>query len=181
MKRKLRLVVFICCSLILLLIFATLLLPSQGEVVRATTIYAPDSIVLQNLTDLQSYPHWFPWIAESQNDIIYFGNDSKNFSGFSFRGQRKDAGLGRYEMGENEGDSLLYYTLHFKDMPEFYGAYLLKENEGKTILVWKMKMDAGWKPWWRFYAAMMHKMTRPVLDSGLAAFKNICENPGKER
>ncbi len=182
MKRKWRLLLFILGSLILLLVFATILLPSRGQVVRATTIYAADSIVWQRLTALRSYPKWFPWIPDAtQNGIIYYGDDRGHLSGFAFKGKGEDADFGRYELGSEQGDSLLHFELHFSDMPELRGAYLLNEMDGKTVVVWKLNLEAGWKPWWRFYAALMNKMTQPVLDSGLASLKSVCERAAREK
>ncbi len=182
MKRKWRLLFFIFCSLILLLVFATVLLPSRGQVVRAATIYAPDSIVWQQLTTLKSYPQWFPWIpAAAGSGIIYYGDDQGRLSGFAFKGKGKGADFGRYALGVAEGDSLLHFDLRYSDIPEFHGAYLLKGADGRTVVVWKLNLDAGWKPWWRFYAALMNKMTQPVLDSGLASLKRVCEQAAREK
>src|SRR5699024_10709344 len=173
--KKIKLFLYLICTLFLLLVFATLLLPSKGQAVGSATIYASREVVWEQLTNLKTYPKWFPWIDEDSTDILYYGTKTK-LKGFSFMRKQKKNRFGRYELGEREGDSLLEYKIKIKDVPEFYGDFILKRGgEGNAVVVWKLHMDAGWKHWWRFYAAIMNKTTKPILDTGLARLKKVCE------
>lgn len=179
MKNKLKLIVFLLSSMILLLLFVSWLLPPEGQVIRSATIHAPKKEVFHHLTYLKTYPHWFPWIQPAPHlNIIYYGRDKKALDGFSFEDHEDKIGFGRFELGETEGDSLIHFIFDYKDMPQLYGSYLLHgEDASNTTVVWRLKMKAGWKPWWRFFASMMNKLTSPMLDSGLARLKGLCEDP----
>ncbi len=178
MKMKLKLVVFLGVSLFLILVFSTFLLPSEGQVTDSITIYASDSVVKSKLTNYQSYVHWFPWTDGEPADIKYLKNDDTHqIKGFSFIGKgEKQGNKGRFLMKNTEGDSIYHYLLKFENMPNFYGVFLLKGNEEQTVLAWKLNMHAGWTPWWRFYASMMSKITKPALTNGLSHLKKLCEN-----
>ncbi len=180
MRKRLRLILYMLGSLLLLLLFVVWLLPPEGKVVRSVTIYAPRSEVFSKLTHLKTYPKWFPWIqsnADSDLSIIYYGEDKKTLKGFSYENdQNGRSGFGHYELGKIDGDSLINFIFEFKDMPQISGSYTLHKKDSNTILVWEVEMRAGWKPWWRFFASMMNKMTSPVLDTGLNKLKRLCES-----
>jgi len=177
MKMKLKLVVFLGISLLLLIVFATFLLPSEGQVTDSITIYAPASTVTSKLTHYKSYPEWFPWMKKKHADVVFKKDGNGQIEAMVFHGNTKEGrGVGIFKIRNIEGDSIIHYGLHFEDMPDFYGVFLVKGNEEETVLAWKLKIDAGWEPWWRFYASMMSKITKPALTNGLTEFKKVCES-----
>ena len=178
MKKKAKLLLFIVASLLVLLVFATLLLPARGQVVSAATVYAPDSLVWQQLHQLRAYTGWFPWADPERAAVLYAKDGAGQIKAFAFRRQGAD-GHGQYRLGKEQGDSILHYTLTFSNMPRMEGRYLVQKQGDHSLVIWEMDMEAGWRPWWRFYAAMMHKLSQPLLDSGLARFKQQCEQSQK--
>lgn len=175
MKLNLKLALFFGVSLFLLMIFASFLLPSKGEVMDSVLIYAPDSLVQSKLKSFESYPHWFPWV-NSSSELKEIESEGSEKKGFVFIGEG-DAGehSGVYKIKRMEGDSIIHFAIDFRDMPHFYGVFLISGNQEKTLVAWKLNMVAGWKPWWRFYAAMMNKTAKPALTEGLNRLKEVCE------
>ncbi len=170
---------FMLSSLALVFLFVAWLLPPEGRVVRSITIYAPPAEVYSKLTHLKTYPKWYPWIQPGRDtdmSIIYYGVVKNEMKGFAFENPGKKAGSGHFELRKKVNDSLVTYYFDFKDMPRIYGSYTLHKKDSSTILVWEVEMNAGWKPWWRFFASMMNKLTSPVLDTGLKRLKALCES-----
>lgn len=186
MQKFIKYAIFIIGSLIVLVVFLTLLLPSQGYVKSNVNINAPKEVVLDQLKGLEGYVDWFPWIQpDSAINIIYYGEHKDHLDGFAFQFKGQEA-TGRYELTGMEDDSVLHFEFFFKDNPPITGVYELhaSPNNKNTVVVWKMKMKAGWKPWWRFFAAMMGKLTDPLLKKGLVGLKRECEGAalgGSER
>lgn len=178
MRKFGKFAIFVTGSLLLLLVFLTLLLPSHGYVKNNININAPKQVVLDQLTRLKDYVNWFPWIQpDSAVNIIYYGKHKDSLDGFAFQFKGNEDLSGRYELSGTEDDSVVHFTFFYKNNPPITGEYELHATPGdkNTIVVWKMEMQAGWKPWWRFFASVMDKLTAPLLEKGLTDLKKECE------
>lgn len=171
MARKIgRYIIFFLCSILILFILVTLVLPSTGKIVKEAFIPARRLVVLSQLTALHNYASWYPWIQIDPTAKVSFW---KNKQGLSWNGTENKSGNGTYEITSVGGDSILHFRFTYNTVPPITGAYLLRPSEdGKgTNVIWYMTMKAGWTPWWRFYAAMMNKLTAPVMEAGLTNLK----------
>lgn len=174
-QKIIRLIIFFICSIVIIFILVTLLLPSTGKVVKETYIQASKKTVLGELTTLESYSAWYPWIQIDPTAKISYNN---NLEQMSWVGKKStDVADGQYRLTGLEGDSALHFEFIYKDTPPFEGAYILRSSgdTSGTTVVWYIKMKAGFTPWRRFYAAMLGKLTGPLMEAGLNNLKIICE------
>jgi hypothetical protein len=142
--------------------------------VKETYIPVHRKVILNQLTSLQDYASWYPWIQIDPTAEITLLRDKQ---GLSWKSKNTKGGRGMYELTGSGGDSVLNFRLVYNTLPSITGAYILRSSEdGKgTTLVWYMNMKAGWTPWWRFYAAMMNKIAGPVMEAGLTNIKILSE------
>lgn len=171
-KKFMRYLAFFLCSVVLLFIFITLVLPSRGRVVKEAFIPVEKKVILAQLTNMGNYGSWYPWITMDPTARITVGSDG---SSLSWQGSGKGA-KGAYRIGP-WADSSLPFTLEYGSVPPITGAYILRPSlDGKgTTVIWYMNMKAGWTPWWRFYAAMLNKLTGPVMEAGLTNLKMVSQ------
>lgn len=174
-QKIIKFIIFFICSLVIIFILVTLLLPSTGKVVKETYIQASKKTVLGELTTLESYSAWYPWIQIDPTAHISYNDEVQRMS---WVGKTSPAAVdGEYRLTGLEGDSALHFEFIYRDTPPFEGAYIVRSSGDSvgTTVVWYIKMKAGFTPWWRFYAAMMGKLTGPLMEAGLNNLKIICE------
>lgn len=174
-QKVIRLIIFLICSIVIIFILVTLLLPSTGKVVKETYIQAGKKTVLSELTTLESYSAWYPWIQIDPTAKISYNNKLEQMS---WLGKKSTAVVdGQYRLTGLDGDSVLHFEFVYRDTPPFEGAYILRSSgdTSGTTVVWYIKMNAGFTPWRRFYAAMLGKLTGPLMEAGLNNLKIICE------
>ena len=174
MARKfLRYLVFFLCTLVLLFVLVTLILPSTGRVVKEAFIPVGKKVILAQLTNMGNYGSWYPWIQMDPAAKVTIGADGNSLS---WKGIGKEI-TGSYKIGSLVADTSLPFTLNYGSVPPISGAYMLRVSpDGKgTTVVWYMNMKAGWTPWWRFYAAMLNKLTGPVMEAGLTNLKMLSQ------
>lgn len=174
MNKIVRFLLFFICSVIILLIVITLLLPAEGKIVKEKNINSSKRIVMEELTNVRNYTLWYPWLQIGGAKGIKYIPGGKSFHWVSKI--QKDV-LCNYQITGIEGDSLLHFKFIYGSTPPITGAYILRSSEDSlsTTVIWYMNMKAGWTPWWRFYGAMMDKMNGPLLETGLTNLKVICE------
>jgi effector-binding domain-containing protein len=172
-QKLVRYFIFFVCSLVILFILVTLILPSTGRVMKETYIQASPKVVLDQLTTLHHYALWYPWLQFDPAQKVTYQTDKK----MSWRSEGKRAVDGTYALTGSGGDSALRFQLSYDDTPPITGAYILRASEDGhgTTVIWYMNMRAGWTPWWRFYAAMMNKLTGPMMETGLTNLKILSE------
>ncbi|TAN13501.1 MAG: hypothetical protein EPN37_13560 [Chitinophagaceae bacterium] len=176
MARKIiKFIIFFICSLVILFILITLILPSTGKVVKETYIQASKKTVLGELSTLESYSAWYPWIQVDPTAKISYKDNRQQMSWVGKTSPGPVDGI--YRLTGLDSDSTLHFEFTYRDTPPFTGAYILRSSSDTsgTTVVWYLKMRAGFTPWWRFYAAMMNKLTGPLMDAGLNNLKIICE------
>ena len=172
-KRFIRYLGFFLSSVVVLFILTTLVLPSRGRVVKEAFIPVERKVVLAQLTNMGNYGSWYPWITMDPTAQIKVGADGNSLS---WKGTAKGA-EGKYRIGTPVADTSVPFTLEYGSIPPITGAYILRASvDGKgTTVVWYMNMKAGWTPWWRFYAAMLDKLTGPVIEAGLVNLKMVSQ------
>lgn len=172
-KKFMRYLAFFLCSVVLLYILVTLVLPSSGRVFKVAFIPVEKKVILAQLTNMGNYGSWYPWITMDPTARITVGSDGNSLS---WKGTTQGA-EGTYRISALVGDSSLPFTLEYGSVPPITGAYILRSSlDGKgTTVIWYMNMKPGWTPWWRFYAAMLNKLTGPVMEAGLTNLKLVCQ------
>ncbi|MGH2645402.1 MAG: SRPBCC family protein, partial [Chitinophagaceae bacterium] len=174
-----KFIIFFICSLVILFFLITLLLPSTGKVVKETYIQANQKTVLGELTTLENYSSWYPWIQIDPTAEISYDDKGEKMH---WVGKASPAAEdGEYRLTGLDGDSALHFEFIYRNTPPFTGAYILRSSGDTlgTTVVWYIKMKAGFTPWWRFYAAMMDKLTGPLMEAGLNNLKIVCEKVQK--
>jgi|GEM_PF-561345 hypothetical protein len=168
-RKYLRYLTFFLFTVVVLFVLITLILPSTGRVVKETYIPVEKTIVRRELTSLANYGSWYPWIQVDPTARITPLGDS----GITWQGADKGAGYGSYILTDAEEDSVLHFQLTYNTVPDITGGYILRPSEDGlgTTVIWFMNLKAGWTPWWRFYAAMMNKLTGPLMEAGLTNLK----------
>lgn len=174
MMKVVRFLMFFACTVLILLVLVTLILPSSGKVMKEKSINARKTVVLNELTNVRSYTLWYPWLQMDPGIQITYLTGGK---AFAWRSNQSEKNEGTYKVTGTEGDSVVYFQLTYGSTPPVEGGYILRASEDglQTDIVWYMNMDAGWTPWWRFYAATMDKLTGPLLETGLTNLKIVCE------
>lgn len=174
MNKVARFLIFFAISALILLILVTIILPSTGKVMKEKNINARRAIVLDELTNIRSYTLWYPWLQMDPGVRIHYHTGGKSLS---WQSDQNEKNVGTYEVTGREGDSIVYFQLNYGSTPPVKGGYILRSSDDgtQTDVVWYMNMDAGWTPWWRFYAATMGKLTGPLLETGLTNLKVVCE------
>lgn len=175
MARKLvRYFIFFVCTLVVLFILVTLILPSTGRVVREAYIPVRKSVILEQLTNLQNYGAWFPWIQIDPSAKLSVVQNQRKVS---WKGSNHKANQGSFEITAVRGDSAIDFRLNYNTTPSITGGYILRNSgdDPSTTVIWYMNMRAGWTPWWRFYAAMLGKLTGPVMEAGLTNLKMLSQ------
>jgi hypothetical protein len=173
-RKFFRFFLFFLCTVVILFILVTLILPSTGRIVKETNIQAGKQVVFRQLAALHHYSQWYPWVQEDPDVKIDYSADNRQMSWHTAGSSR---GRGEYELTGSRGDSLLRFRFVYNGAPAIQGAYMLRplaNGEGTTV-VWYMNMKAGWTPWWRFYAAMMNKLAGPMMEAGLTNLKILSE------
>lgn len=168
-----RYIIFFLCTAALIFILVTLILPSTGKVVKEVYIPVKKEVVFNQLTNMGSYSSWYPWVQMDPSAEVTVADNGRSFS---WKGMDKNT-EGVYRIGDIIADSSLPFTLRYGSVPAIRGAYILRAApDGKsTTVIWYMNMKAGWTPWWRFYAAMLNKLTGPVMEAGLTNLKLVCQ------
>lgn len=174
MNRLIRFLIFFICSVIILLAVITALLPSSGKVVKQKDINAGEMIVSGELKNMRNYTLWYPWLQMDPEAVVKYTGEE---DGFSWVSTTAENNFCTYQITGSEGDSILHFRLAYGNVPPVTGAYILRPSadSSSVTLIWYMTMEAGWKPWWRFYGAMMDKLNGPLLETGLTNLKVICE------
>lgn len=175
-KRILKVLLFVVLSLIILLGLITLLLPSGGRVVRGDTIPARPAVVFDQLNNLRTYVNWNPWFLSGPAWETDFSRPAAGAGAFyTWQHTGKTEGRGKFVITESRPDSLLAFHLELGKLPPMEGRYeLLPADSGRaTRIRWTLTMDAGWKPWWRFWAGTMDRLMGPAMESGLVNLKVV--------
>jgi effector-binding domain-containing protein len=173
-RKYFRFLIFFLCSVVILAVLVTLILPSTGRIVKETNIQAGRQVVFSQLSTLHNYSQWYPWIQEDPDVKIDYAANNRTMSWHKTGASR---GAGTYELTGAQGDSVLRFTFSYNGAPPIQGAYILRSmgDAGGTTVVWYMNMKAGLTPWWRFYAAMMNKLAGPMMETGLTNLKILSE------
>lgn len=174
-KRYFKFIIFFCCTVVILFFLVTLILPSTGKVVKETYIQARKKTVLMELNTLEGYPAWYPWLQVDPTALISYKDETRQMRWSSKSAPREEEGS--YQLTGQDGDSAIHFTFTYKDSRPFTGAYILRSDNDTsgTTVIWYIKMNAGFTPWWRFYAAMMGKLAGPLMEAGLSNLKVISE------
>lgn len=174
MNRVVKFSIFIVCSIVLIMGFITLLLPSAGRVVKQKEVNVRKEIIMGELVNVRNYGLWYPWLQMDTGIAVSYGSGGRRFS-WSSRVEKND--LCTYQLTGTQGDSVVHFKFVYGSAPPITGAYILRPSADSTstTIIWYMNMKSGWTPWWRFYGAMMDKMNGPLLETGLTNLKVICE------
>lgn len=177
MHKIFRLSAFLLISLVLLLGVLMLLLPTSGHVERQVYIAAAPHRVRDTLTEMGTYPSWFPWIPEQDTAGVHLSAPSGGpYAWIAWTAPtRKGVTSCRFEVAAVT-DSTVQFRYWFGHMPPMTGAFVCRPSgDGGTMVIWYIDMQAGWKPWWRLWAVMMDRLTGPYMDRGLEQLKALGE------
>lgn len=177
--RYIKMLVFGIISLLIVVMVISFILPSTGHVEREGVIYAPPSVIFEQLNNLRNNVKWNPWEQTNLKKEIYFFSDPDSGRGAYYSWKSKDpkAGEGRYSILESTGDSTVRFLWSYNRLPSIEGGFIIRPTaDGRGCWIkWYMDLPAGWKPWLRFYAVMMDRLVGPGMETGLTNLKSICE------
>ena len=160
-----------------LVIIVSFFLPSSAHIERSTEIVAPAKVVYAQLSDFDKWPTWDPWSTiDSAMKVSYPEGISAGVGAVrAWESEHPNVGSGTMKLLDAmENDSLsIELDLGFGAV---HTAFKLKEDDGKTRVVWSYDGDTGTPPViGRYFGLFLDGMVGPDYEKGLASLKALCE------
>ncbi|MFN8276198.1 MAG: SRPBCC family protein [Chitinophagales bacterium] len=152
--------------------------PKETNVERHIEINAPRAVVFHNFADFHQWTKWSPWYELDPNcAYTYYGDPGMVGHGYTWKSEKKDVGTGEMKITEATADDHIAFDLKFKEPWESAstGSLSVAEENGKSVVSWKMHMDHHGLSRVMMLFMDMDKMLGSDFEKGLAKMKTVDE------
>ena len=161
-------------GLIVVLLAAAFLLPSDYSAQRSMTINAPADKVFPLVANQKEWKRWSVWNQRDPNmQMTYSGPEGA--AGSKWAWKSKSEGNGGMEWSAVEANKRVGYILTMEDMTPATGDLKFSPDGAGTKVTWDMKGNAGMNPIFRWIGLLMDKMIGPDFEAGLKNLKRLGE------
>lgn len=151
-------------SMIILMMLASMLLPTNIAITRGIDIPAPPATVADYISDFSKWDLWYPPLNEGKARAELIREDKMKITGKDGKTlllTREIAGEGRVVIGiESSGSDVTYDFILFPD-------------DGNTRLVLNTLTELGKWPWQRAKGLFLEKVTGPQLEAMLQDLRAV--------
>jgi hypothetical protein len=174
MRRKLKtlLVVFLLLSLVI--IFFSLLFPSEVVTSKWVVIGAPKNEVIAKLNNLNDWSVWNDILIEEDNIQTYKKDSILNKGDSITWGNSKQAlNIIRFKSIHADG---LDMDIQMGDDHPVHSGIILSVQKDSVLMSWYIIEKLKWYPWEKIYGMMAADMKGPTLQHSLSVFKEQLDN-----
>lgn len=168
----LKIFAIIIISLVALFFIVGLFLPKTYYVSRSAVIYAPDSVLYNNVSNFNDFVKWNPW-SEMEPDakVVIEGTPSQAGHYYTWAGE--ETGKGRMNITEAVPNSSVDMALTFMEPWESKAdtKFTFEPAQNGTKVTWAMSGNAN-STFERWFYLNMDNMIGKDFDKGL---KNLAE------
>src|SRR5882762_2064141 len=166
--KVLKKVVLVVLLIPIVLVFASLFLPSIYRVERRVTMNARPGAVFPHINTLKQWPEWTAWTVAKYPDMKVAFTGPEAGVGASCSWESKSAGRGALKITRSEPDKSIGYDLDFENGKHVSEGAITLEPSGESVAVtWSNEGDLGRNPVSRFFGLFMDKLMGPDFEEGL--------------
>ncbi len=173
--RILKRVVLALATIVAVLVFVGVFLPSRFKVERSAEIAAPPEKIYALLESPREWAKWTVWNRRDPNMQLTYSGPEKGV-GASWAWQSKTEGAGNMQFTHAQAPKLIQYKLTF---PEFdmssTGKLELTPSGQTTKVTWTNEGELGGNPVNRYFGLAMDSMVGKDFAAGLANLKALAE------
>lgn len=161
--------------LILIVVLAGVMLPTEYRVHRSVVIQAKPGPIHEFVGDLTKWEVWSPWIEEDPSLVVTVGDKTSGVGASqSWVGKDGDGSLTFTKSSPTEG---IEYDLFFEQGTYQCWAAMTYSviNENTTKVLWRMKGDMNTPIIGGYFALLMDSMVGGMFERGLEKLKEQVE------
>jgi len=152
------------------------LLPDAIQVKRSIPIQAPAPVILEAVTNLETWQDWEPWGPTDETMEVTFGAvRSGEGASYSWEGSR--IGKGSVEILQVEPLAAHFrYTFNENARDPAFASFQIDPIEAELCAVtWTFRGELGSNPIDRYLALLVKPMIETSYEEGLSKLKNLLE------
>ncbi|HYV31988.1 MAG TPA: SRPBCC family protein [Candidatus Binatia bacterium] len=175
--KTLKTVVLVVLLIPIVLLLASLFLPSRYRVERSTLIRARPEAIFTCVNIPKKWPEWTAWTPTKYPDMqmAFTGPDAGAGATYTWAG--KTSGQGTLKITRSDPDKGIAYALDFEHGKYLSDGGILLEPSGDSVKVtWFNQGDLGWNPVSRYFGLLMDKMMGPDFEEGLENLRRKAES-----
>lgn len=175
MMKFLKITGIVVGSIVALIALAFLLLPSQVEIERKTTINTNPKRVFHLVNSMKKFNDWSPWY-DLDPDARYFyeGPDEGVGAKLLWESEKEDVGKGTMWIVESLPNEYLKSGLKFEGFDTSYTAMRLEKiSENETRVSWTMESNLS--GFTKVFGLFLDGMVGPDYEKGLENLKALAE------
>jgi effector-binding domain-containing protein len=181
MKKVLKYCLVGLGCIVVVFLVAGLIQSNEVKVSRSITINTSQKVVVQQFQLYKNWTRWSPWIdADTEAELVYFGEDGKVNSGYSWDGE--DVGAGRITTVQSDASSMTFDLKFLKpfesDAKGKFSTEVIIGGE-VTNVTWELTMHNQFP--WSALNFLSNYFVGKDFEKGLAKMKAYAEeNPFTE-
>ncbi len=160
-------------ALLVVVLVVGMLLPSDYEVTRSTSISASPAQVHAHVGDLNAWPAWSPWTEDDPTIQVTVGDPSTGVG--AHQSWSGESGSGELTFSRCSVEEGVRWDMTFDDQFESVGEITYEAQGEGTLVTWHMTGDNGSNPVAGYFAMMMDSMVGPMFELGLSKLKTAVE------
>ena len=177
--KKFAIVLF--AALILLLVTAALVLPSQAIVERSTVVKGSPEAIFAQISDLRRWEKWSPWLAKDPEMVLTYSQDPATGKGASYSWKSESQGEGSMTIAHLLAPRMFEGDLDFGSQGKAKAFFFVEPlADGETKVTWRMIADLGNNPIGKMFGLGMDSMVGPDFEDGLQRLKVLVEENPQE-
>jgi hypothetical protein len=163
-------------SIIGLFIVVGLILPNEVNIQRNISINAPIETIHSNVSDLNNWPLWSPWIEQDPTIKTTLGDISQGVGASQV--WHGTGGSGQLKLTESSLIQGVLYDMSFDGDSTVYQAgfsYQLDDNSDQVVVTWTMKGEMSPIIIGNYFALFMDSLIGDSFSQGLEKLKRVSE------
>ena len=174
MRRKIKPLFIVFFLLSLILVFLSLLFPSEVVTSKWVMIGAQKSDLMAKLTNLDDWSSWNDVLIQQENIKVY-KKDSLLTKGDSITWGKSNQALNKIRFNSIHADGLEMDIQIAGDHPVRSGINISVQKDS-VLMSWYIIEKLKWYPWEKIYGMMAADMKGPLLQHSLTLFKEQLDN-----
>jgi hypothetical protein len=169
-------VVLVVLLIPIVLLIASVFLPSHYRVTRSIIIQATPEAMFANINTLRRWPEWTAWTVARYPDMKAEFSGPEAGVGATYAWTGKTSGSGTLKLTRSEPPKRVEYDLDFEHGKFISkGTILLEPSDGAVRVTWSNEGELGWNPVFRYFGLFMDKAMGGDLEQGLRNLKQKSE------
>ena len=173
-KRFIKPVIIGIIGLSVVVIFISLLLPSEVHGRRGVVINASKDKILPSINDFANWKNWHPNFESDSSKIVY-GTTTVGAAG-SCEIRHANGKIDQYHYTANN-DSSIIVIQHRDGENDVQNIFTLSKDQSSSGIYadWKFITHLKWYPWEKFSGFFTESFTAPGMETGLENLKKLAE------